>query len=156
MRIKSCALLLMMVFVSTVIIGCGGTQQAPKQDKPITLKVGHAAPPSHPYQFGLEEFAKLVDKKTNGKVKIQTFHSSQLGNEREMIEGLIQGQAAVKGLAREDWPAGLDADKCKQMPRLGIGGRGHQHCAYQLFRTVILPGPPQGSGLFERADRSCR
>ena len=91
MRKNVYVLLLVLVFATTAIVGCGGTQQAAKTDKPVTLKVGHAAPPSHPYQQGLEEFAKLVDQKTKGKVKIQTFHSSQLGNEREMIEGLQMG-----------------------------------------------------------------
>lgn len=88
---KTMVLLLIAFFAMAAISGCGGTQQAAKTDKPITLKAGHAAPPSHPYQLGLEEFAKLVDQKTQGKVKIQTFHSSQLGNEREMIEGLQMG-----------------------------------------------------------------
>ena len=57
----------------------------------FNLKVGHVLAPTHPYQVGLEKFCKLVDEKTSGAVKIQAFHSSQLGNEREMIEGLQLG-----------------------------------------------------------------
>jgi tripartite ATP-independent transporter DctP family solute receptor len=64
-----------------------GTSQA----KVTHLKVGHVLAPTHPYQLGLEKFAQLVDKKTNGAVKIEVFHSSQLGNERELIEGLQLG-----------------------------------------------------------------
>lgn len=64
-----------------------GTSQA----KVTKLKVGHVLAPTHPYQLGLEKFAELVDQKTNGEVKVEAFHSSQLGNEREMIEGLQLG-----------------------------------------------------------------
>ncbi len=61
------------------------------QAEVIELKIGHVLAPTHPYQLGLEKFSQLVDKKTNGEVKIEVFHSSQLGNEREMIEGLQLG-----------------------------------------------------------------
>jgi tripartite ATP-independent transporter DctP family solute receptor len=45
----------------------------------------------HPYQLGLEKFGELVSEKTNGNVKVEVFHSSQLGNERDLIEGLQLG-----------------------------------------------------------------
>lgn len=61
------------------------------QAKVTKLKVGHVLAPTHPYQIGLEKFSELVDQKTGGEVKIEVFHSSQLGNEREMIEGLQLG-----------------------------------------------------------------
>ena len=64
-----------------------GTAQA----KEISLKVGHVLAPTHPYQLGLEKFSQLVSEKTGGEVKVEVFHSSQLGNEREMIEGLQLG-----------------------------------------------------------------
>lgn len=61
------------------------------QAKVIKLKVGHVLAPTHPYQLGLEKFSELVAQKTGGDVKVDVFHSSQLGNEREMIEGLQLG-----------------------------------------------------------------
>lgn len=54
----------------------------------ILLKAGHSVPPTHPYHLGLEKFAELIDERTDGKVTIEVFHSGQLGNERDMIEGL--------------------------------------------------------------------
>jgi len=56
-----------------------------------TIRVGHVLAPEHPYQLGLEKFGELVSQKTNGKVKVEVFHSSQLGNERDLIEGLQLG-----------------------------------------------------------------
>ena len=56
-----------------------------------TIRVGHVLAPTHPYQLGLEKFSELVSAKTNGNVKVEVFHSSQLGNERDLIEGLQLG-----------------------------------------------------------------
>ena len=56
-----------------------------------TIRVGHVLAPTHPYQLGLEKFSELVSEKTGGKVKVEVFHSSQLGNERDLIEGLQLG-----------------------------------------------------------------
>ncbi len=57
----------------------------------ITLKLGHIADPQNPYAMGAEKFAELVKEKTGGAVEIQIFPSSQLGNQRDLIEGLTFG-----------------------------------------------------------------
>ncbi|WP_034421110.1 TRAP transporter substrate-binding protein [Thermanaerosceptrum fracticalcis] len=96
-RKKGIAWMLLLVFVSVVVAGCGGGGDKPKdkpaaeQPKVTTIKVGHVLAPDHPYTIGLKKFAELVDQKTQGKVKVEVFHSSQLGNERDMIEALQLG-----------------------------------------------------------------
>ncbi len=57
----------------------------------FTLKLGHIADPQNPYAQGAEKFAELVKEKTSGAVEIQVFPSSQLGNQRDLIEGLTFG-----------------------------------------------------------------
>ncbi|MDR3176666.1 MAG: DctP family TRAP transporter solute-binding subunit [Desulfovibrio sp.] len=57
----------------------------------ITLKLGHIADPQNPYAQGAVKFADLVKEKTNGTVEIQVFPSSQLGNQRDLVEGLTFG-----------------------------------------------------------------
>ncbi|AEE90343.1 TRAP dicarboxylate transporter, DctP subunit [Tepidanaerobacter acetatoxydans Re1] len=97
---KNLALLLISLLIIGLLAGCGGGQQngndaAPSgnQDKggTITIKVGHVLAPTHPYTLGLQKFAELVDEKTDGKIKVEVFHSSQLGNERDMVEALQLG-----------------------------------------------------------------
>jgi tripartite ATP-independent transporter DctP family solute receptor len=61
------------------------------QDKPVILKLGHAVAPVHPYHLGALKFAELVAQRTGNKVKIEVYPSTQLGNERDMIEGLQLG-----------------------------------------------------------------
>jgi tripartite ATP-independent transporter DctP family solute receptor len=61
----------------------------------VVLKAGHVLAPVHPYHVGMEKFAELVAAKTNGEVKVEVFHSSQLGNERELVEALQMGTTDI-------------------------------------------------------------
>lgn len=55
--------------------------------EPILLKLGHTGVVNHFYQEGCEEFAKLVNEKTNGQVTVEVYPSDQLGNQRSSVEG---------------------------------------------------------------------
>ena len=55
------------------------------------IRAGHVLAAAHPYELGLEKFAELVEERTNGAVHVDCFSDSQLGNERDMIEGLQLG-----------------------------------------------------------------
>lgn len=57
----------------------------------IVLKLGHGAQSTHPLQKTSERFASEVNKRTNGRVSIQVFPNIQLGEERDMVEGLQLG-----------------------------------------------------------------
>ncbi|MFA6505867.1 MAG: DctP family TRAP transporter solute-binding subunit [Treponemataceae bacterium] len=75
----------------------GGQGDTAKKDSGSTeypslvLKLGHIGDPGHPYSKGAEYFAELVNKKSNGKIVIKTYHSSQLGDQKTLIEGLMYG-----------------------------------------------------------------
>ena len=58
---------------------------------PVTLKLGHIAEPENPYGQGADHFAKLVKERSNGEIIIQVYPSSQLGNQRDLVEGLTFG-----------------------------------------------------------------
>ncbi|MDK2924255.1 MAG: hypothetical protein PWQ41_29 [Bacillota bacterium] len=77
-----------------VLAGCqSGAPKGGEGDKAqtITLKAGHAVAETHPYHLGLVKFAEIVGQKTNGQIKIDIYANGQLGNERDMIEGLQIG-----------------------------------------------------------------
>ena len=58
---------------------------------PVVLKLGHIAEPVHPYGQGADKFAELVKQKSNGEIEVRVFPSSQLGGQKDLIEGLIYG-----------------------------------------------------------------
>ncbi len=63
---------------------------APAADK-ITVRVAHTIAPDSHYQKGLEHLGKLLDEASNGRISLEIFHSSQLGSERDAIEGVSMG-----------------------------------------------------------------
>ncbi len=62
---------------------------------PITFKLGHIAEPENPYGMGADYFAKLVKERSNGQIEVQVFPSSQLGNQRDLVEGLTFGTVDI-------------------------------------------------------------
>ena len=58
---------------------------------PVTLKLGHIAEPDNPYGQGADHFAKLVKERSNGEIDVKVFPSSQLGDQRDLVEGLGLG-----------------------------------------------------------------
>jgi tripartite ATP-independent transporter DctP family solute receptor len=54
------------------------------------IRFGHLNNADHPVSFGVKRFAELLATKSGGKLKVQEFPSSQLGNE-------LQQQSALQG-----------------------------------------------------------
>jgi tripartite ATP-independent transporter DctP family solute receptor len=52
------------------------------------IKIGHVLNPDHVWNTSLTGFADEVQKSTNGRVVVKVYPSSQLGNEKDMIEGM--------------------------------------------------------------------
>ncbi len=55
------------------------------------IKLGHIAEATNPYGMGADKFAEIVKLKSKGDIEIKVFPSSQLGTQKELIEGLIYG-----------------------------------------------------------------
>ena len=58
---------------------------------PIELKLAHGDLPRHPAQQVALNFAKLVEERTGGEVRIRVFSGGQLGTELNSISGLSTG-----------------------------------------------------------------
>ena len=100
----------------------------------FTLRLNHVLAPSEPYHQGFQTWAKRVDERTKGGLKIQVFHSAQLGVEEDIIEQMRQGAAIgqntdaarlgnyVKGIAVMNGPYFAesldDMDKLSRAPTI--------------------------------------
>ncbi|MDR1625452.1 MAG: TRAP transporter substrate-binding protein [Spirochaetia bacterium] len=74
-----------MVFAGGASEGGGGAAQK------MNLRYGELNPAEHPITKGGYEFARLVSEGTQGRISIEIFPSSQLGNEREQMQSAQQG-----------------------------------------------------------------
>ena len=59
------------------------------------LKIGHSLPTSHPVHAGVEHMAKRVDELSGGRMALDIFSNSQLGNETQMLEQIQAGTLAM-------------------------------------------------------------
>jgi TRAP-type transport system periplasmic protein len=79
-------------FAGTLLIAAGLALAlaAPAQAQ-TELKLGHVGEPASLFQISSDEYARRVNEKLAGKVKVVTYGSSQLGGDKEMIQKLKLG-----------------------------------------------------------------
>lgn len=79
--------------VLTIILSCGVAASAcsPAGRDPLVLRLGHVGTPGSLYDRGALKFKELVEARLPGRVEIRVFPSSQLGEDREMLQGLRLG-----------------------------------------------------------------
>lgn len=59
------------------------------------IKAGIGLNDKHPQYQGLLKFKEIVEEKTEGAIIVETYHSGQLGDDRQMIENLQLGSQEV-------------------------------------------------------------
>lgn len=99
---------------------------------PTTLRMGHVTAAGSVFDQGAKRFGELFEQKTNGAYKVVVFAGGQLGQEREVMEGMplgivdlhIFGTSTLTAIASEigdcDLPflyaSKAHADKCLEGP----------------------------------------
>jgi tripartite ATP-independent transporter DctP family solute receptor len=71
------------------VIALGSTAVAAE----YTLKLGWVTPDSvqDPYAIGANAFKRLVEQRSDGRIEVQSYPNRQLGDERQLLEGLRFG-----------------------------------------------------------------
>lgn len=78
---------LSLFIVCLLLLAAGSAFAADK----IVVRVAHTIAPDSHYNKGLEHLGQLLNEATKGEIELQIFHSSQLGSERDAIEGVSMG-----------------------------------------------------------------
>lgn len=85
--------------LSLLAAGCGGGTKpaapaAAPAAAPMVLKLGETHPPDYPTTMGDKKFAELVAERSKGRIKVEVYPSSQLGEEKAVIEQVQLGAVA--------------------------------------------------------------
>ncbi|WP_028309678.1 TRAP transporter substrate-binding protein [Desulfitibacter alkalitolerans] len=94
---KKVLLFCVVVVMMLALAACNGNDKAqdPGKDvddpKKVVLRLGMTAEADSHYGKGAKVFADKVAEYTGGQVEVQIFPSSQLGNERDLVEGVGVG-----------------------------------------------------------------
>lgn len=95
---KKIVVLLCLTLLVFVFAGCGqksgnsANQQTQEQNKPqMVFRLAENQPEDYPTTIGDKEFARIVEEKTNGRIKIEVYAGGQLGDEKSVIEAIQMG-----------------------------------------------------------------
>src|SRR5699024_4582074 len=89
--------LIVLIISSIALVGCSSNDaessadQADGSNEKVVLKVGHVFGSDHPWNISLEGLSEDVLEATDGEVEIEVYPNSQLGDDREVAEGIQLG-----------------------------------------------------------------
>ena len=78
------------ITVVFVFLACG-TWMGSALAQSWTFKLGDATAPDHAYNVGARKYAELVAQRSGNRVKMDIYPATQLGSERDLVEGLQLG-----------------------------------------------------------------
>lgn len=61
----------------------------------IKFRLAHTAPPGNHITLAYKQFGDLVEKKSDGKIKVQIFPGAVLGSDRVLVEGAQKGSLDI-------------------------------------------------------------
>jgi tripartite ATP-independent transporter DctP family solute receptor len=88
-------------FVSGVAAAAGLTALTPRRGvaaRPLVLKFGVDLASDHPTTVGARAAGKQIETETDGRIRVQVFPSSQLGNDTNMLSELRSGAMQMMGI----------------------------------------------------------
>lgn len=83
-----------------VTAGCGGTKTGGEnkqytKENPLVIKFSHVTTADSPKGKAADKFKELLEQKTGGKVKVETYPSSQLYGDKDELENLQLGNVQI-------------------------------------------------------------
>lgn len=98
------------IFICLVIAVLGWTTGKAEEEEEVSaiiLKAATALVPEHPNSKGVTRFAELVEERTNGRVKVQTYFGGELGSIPQLVDsvknGVIDVCVANPGVLSQYW-----------------------------------------------------
>lgn len=90
------------------LIAAGAGLEAPlarAQATPRKIRFAHPAPIAHPWQIWGEQFKKVVEQESGGKLTVQIFPNAEMGNERDTAQAVRVGslEMGAIGVGLMNW-----------------------------------------------------
>ncbi|MCL6477470.1 MAG: TRAP transporter substrate-binding protein [Peptococcaceae bacterium] len=122
----SCILVALML-----LAGCGSTKSnsgdqkqsgasSATDGKVYELTLHHHDPPTSAQGIFFEKFAAEVNKKSNGKLKINVFHGGQLGSAKDTYDMILNGTCDIGGGLPSFFPGRFPMTEALSLPMIGV------------------------------------
>jgi tripartite ATP-independent transporter DctP family solute receptor len=94
----------MCLTILTSMVFAGGESEKAPADGKLALKVGTTTAPDGHYVKGLEEFKRLLAEYSGASITLDIYPNSQLGNERDLLEGVSLGTVPMALISTGPFP----------------------------------------------------
>lgn len=86
-----------LLLISVLLVGCSGDkkEEVAKKDDVVVIQFGHDNNPGDPVQEAALYWAKILEERSNGKMKLEVFPSGQLGSKSDLIDQMLAGDSIV-------------------------------------------------------------
>ena len=129
------------------------------QSQEITIRLANAASPPHPFYKAGEMWKEEVEKRSGGRIKVQYLHSRALGEDRQIIEGVMAAtiDAAVCSTISMTVQAGRPEFDALQLPFLipsyDVAAKIYSSSAAQKLLDSVSSAGLKGLSIFEGGQR---
>jgi TRAP-type transport system periplasmic protein len=127
---KTVLILVAALFMASLVLL---TPEAGLTQATITLKYANFPPASTFPCVQMERWAKEVEKRTNGKVKVQTFPGGTLLAAKNIFDGVIDGMADIGNFAMSYQPGRFPISEAIDLP---VGFRNARAASMALYDLV--------------------
>ena len=84
---KVLSIVLALIMILTMVTGCGGGTSGDS----VTIKVSLSQAATEPPVVAAQYFEQIVEERSGGAIQVEVYPDNQLGNERDVIEGIQLG-----------------------------------------------------------------
>ncbi len=85
------AVLVLGLLASSFAFAGGGAEKGNKEVQSVTYKLAHSYQPTHSFSKGVKRLIDVVKEKSGGKFIINEFPAAQLGSEKDIADGAVNG-----------------------------------------------------------------
>ena len=88
--------LLLLILLGLIVLGIACQS---KSEKTYLIKIGQGQTPGEPQVKAMELFKEIVEEKTAGKLRVEVYPNNQLGNQRDVTEGIQLGTVQMASIS---------------------------------------------------------
>lgn len=91
---------LISALLMTSLVGCSGGNNdngasQGEEGAPVVVQIGYENHPGEPVDLAINEWARLLEERSEGSMKMEIFPSSQLGSKDDIIDQMQAGAAVI-------------------------------------------------------------
>ncbi|MBF0840770.1 DctP family TRAP transporter solute-binding subunit [Staphylococcus lentus] len=98
-----------------ILSGCQNSTEKINGSEEKTIRLAHTGSDTHQYNIASQKFKKLVEEKSDGKMKVNVYGDGSLGNEDELVDQTMTGTIQMTTVA-------ADSSLSNTMPEMNLFG----------------------------------